>query len=472
MEESASGRPDVPCDRPREAGLAVPDRCLGYNEGVIARPPLSPGPYLVVGLARSGVAAALALRARGEEVTGTDSHAVAPDVRERLTSAGVVMRDGEAGTDSLAGVRTVVKSPGVPREAPVVAAALAGGLTVMGELELGWRLLEHEFVAVTGSNGKTTTVELLGHIHRRAGAPVIVAGNVGTALASLPGTLEPGAVIVCEASSFQLEDTLAFAPEAAVLLNLAEDHLDRHHTFAAYREAKLRVFAHQPPGAIAVVPVDFGAAGGEATRVTFGPGGNLAERGGQLAWRGEAFMHVDEIRLPGAHNRENAMAAAAVALARGLAADAVREGLATFAGVAHRLETVATIDGVAYVNDSKATNVASAVVGVASFPRGVHLIAGGSDKGSDYSPLVRPVAQHATAVYLIGETAAAMHSALKAGSVPIHEAGDLEHAVVAAHAAARPGDTVLLSPGCASYDQYRSYEERGDHFRALVAQLA
>jgi UDP-N-acetylmuramoylalanine--D-glutamate ligase len=183
-------------------------------------------------------------------------------------------------------------------------------------------------------------------------------------------------------------------------------------------------------------------------------------------------MDVGEIRLPGAHNRENAMAAAAVSLARGIAADAVREGLATFAGVTHRLETVAILDGVAYVNDSKATNVASATVGIASFPRGVHLIAGGSDKGSDYSPLVAPVAKHADAVYLIGETAPAMHSALASSGVPIHETGDLERAVAAAHAAARPGDTVLLSPGCASYDQYRNYEERGDHFKALVAQLA
>jgi UDP-N-acetylmuramoylalanine--D-glutamate ligase len=182
-------------------------------------------------------------------------------------------------------------------------------------------------------------------------------------------------------------------------------------------------------------------------------------------------MEVSEIRLPGAHNRENAMAAAAVSLARGIGAEAVREGLATFAGVAHRLETVATVDGVAYVNDSKATNVASAMVGIASFPRGVHLIAGGSDKGSDYSPLVKPVREHASAVYLIGETAGAMHSALVAAGIPIHEAGNLERAVAAAHAAARPGDTVLLSPGCASYDQYRNYEERGDHFRALVARL-
>ena len=491
--------------RPRRRGTGRRDRGrrgpedvghLGYNEGVIARPPLPPGPYLVVGLARSGVAAALALRERGEAVTGTDSRAVDRAVRERLAAAGVPVRDGEQGTAALDGVATVVKSPGVPREAPVVAAALARGLTVMGELELGWRLLEHEFVAVTGSNGKTTTVELLGHVHRCAGVPVVVAGNVGTALASLPGTLEPGTVVVCEASSFQLEDTLAFAPDAAVLLNLAEDHLDRHHTFANYRDAKLRVFAHQPPGAVAVVPAgaEFAAvgraaaahepagiggarpgdvpAGGEAVRVTFGAGGDVAERDGRLTWRGSPFMDAAEIRLPGAHNRENAMAAAAVALARGLAPEAVREGLATFAGVPHRLETVATLGGVAYVNDSKATNVASAAVGIGSFAGGVHLIAGGSDKGSDYSPLVAPVRDHVAAVYLIGETATPMHSALKPSGVPIHECGDLERAIAAAHAAARPGDAVLLSPGCASYDQYRNYEERGDHFRALVAQLA
>ncbi len=454
---------------------------------MIARPPLPAGPYLVVGLARSGVAAALALRARGEAVTGTDGRVVDASVREALVAAGVDVRDGEAGVDVLDGIAAVVKSPGVPREATVVAAALERGLVVIGELELGWRLLEHEFIAVTGSNGKTTTVELLGHIHRCAGLPVVVAGNVGTALASLAGTLEPGTVIVCEASSFQLEDTIAFAPEAAVLLNLAEDHLDRHHTFANYRDAKLRVFAHQPPGTIAVVPAGgdddaAGAggarggvadgAGGEATRVTFGPGGDLSAQGGELLWRGHRFMAAAEIRLPGAHNLENAMAAAAVALARGVDQAAVREGLATFAGVPHRLDTVATIGGVAYVNDSKATNVASAVVGISSFDHGVHLIAGGSDKGSDYAPLIAPVARHAAAVYLIGETAPAIRRTLEtAAPVPLHDCGDLERAVAAAHAAARPGDTVLLSPGCASYDQYRSYEERGAHFRALVAQL-
>src|SRR3954469_17097723 len=240
--------------------------------GVIPRPPLPAAPFLVVGLARSGVAAALALVERGRTVIGTDARVVDDEIRGRLTGAGVTVRDGEAGVDLLGGIEAVVKSPGVPQEAPVIAAARAAGVTVIGELELGWRLLENEFLALTGSNGKTTTVELLGHVHHEAGLPVVVAGNVGTPLATLPGTLAPDALVVCEASSFQLEDTEAFAPETAVLLNLAEDHLDRHGTFAAYRAAKLQVFAHQPPGTLAVVPAGLALedAGGAAQRVTFG----------------------------------------------------------------------------------------------------------------------------------------------------------------------------------------------------------
>jgi UDP-N-acetylmuramoylalanine--D-glutamate ligase len=441
---------------------------------VIARPPLPPGPFVVVGLARSGVAAALALRERGAEVVATDARALDDQVRARLAGAGVAVRDGEDGVGALAGARTVVKSPGVPLQAAAVVAARDRGLEVIGEVELGWRLAPHEFLGVTGSNGKTTTVELLGHVHRCAGVPVVVAGNVGTPLVSLAGTLAPDTLVVCELSSFQLEDTTAFAPETAVLLNLTEDHLDRHGTFAAYRAAKLQIFARQPADARAVVPagLPLDDAGGAAARITFGdPPADLAYVGGELRWAGETLMRADEVRLPGAHNRENAMAAAAACLARGVPAEAVREGLATFAGVPHRLETVATVAGVGYVNDSKATNVASAEVGLAAFPGGVHLIAGGSRKGSDYRPLAAPVAQRCRAVYLIGETAPDLRAALAPAGVPLHDCGDLERALGAAHAAARPGDSVLLSPACASYDQYRSYEERGDHFRSLVAAL-
>src|SRR4051794_12383976 len=234
------------------------------------RPPLPPGPLLVVGLARSGVAAAIALRATGAAVSGCDAGAVGEEGRATLTAAGVPVHERTDGVALLQGVATLVKSPGVPQEAPVVQAARARGIRVVGELEVGWRLLPHEVIAITGSNGKTTTTELVGAIHRAAGLPVAVAGNVGTALSSLAGTLSPGTVVVCECSSFQLEDTEAFAPEAAVLLNLAPDHLDRHGTFEAYRAAKLRLFARQDPSAIAVLPVGLDA-GGAARRVRFAP---------------------------------------------------------------------------------------------------------------------------------------------------------------------------------------------------------
>ena len=438
--------------------------------GVINRPPLPPGPFLVVGLARSGIGAALALRARGGEVAGCDAQAVGEAVRAELEAAGIPVHAPSEGVDLLAAASTVVKSPGVPQEAPVVAAARRQGHRVIGELEIGWRLLTNEFIAVTGSNGKTTTVELIGHVHRAADRAVVVAGNVGTSVTSLPGSLRHDAVVVCEASSFQLEDTEAFAPEAAVLLNLAEDHLDRHGSVEAYRAAKLRAFALQPPEALAVAPAELTASlGGDAERVTFGAGGDMEHREGRLWWRGEALIDAGDIRLRGAHNRENAMAAAAVCLARGLPADAVRDGLATFGGVPHRLEEIATVDGVLYVNDSKATNVASAVVGLESFAPGtVHAILGGRGKHGDYTPLAKAVAESARAVYLIGEAAAELADALSATGVPLQDCGDLERAVAAARAAAGPGDVVLLSPACASYDQYRSFEERGDHFRALV----
>src|SRR5215217_6807269 len=232
------------------------------------RPPLPPGPFLIVGLARSGRAVARALRARGERVVGCDAGAVDGAARDELERAGVAVHESTGGPALLDGVATVVKSPGVPQDAPVVQAARARGLPVVGELELGWRLVPNDVIAITGSNGKTTTTELVGQIHRAAGVPVAVAGNVGTALSSLAGKLDRAAVVVCEASSFQLEDTVAFAPEAAVLLNLTPDHLDRHGTFAAYRDAKLRIFAHQDASVLAVVPAGLDH-GGPARRIEF-----------------------------------------------------------------------------------------------------------------------------------------------------------------------------------------------------------
>jgi UDP-N-acetylmuramoylalanine--D-glutamate ligase len=465
------------------------------------RPPLPPGPFLIVGLARSGRALGPVLRALGEDVTGCDSGRADAAVLAELDAAGIAAHESTDGVGLLHGVATVVKSPGVPQDAPVLRAARERGLLVTGELELGWRLVPNDVIAITGSNGKTTTTELVGQIHREAGLPVAVAGNVGTALSSLAGRLDPAAVVVCEASSFQLEDTVAFAPDAAVLLNLTPDHLDRHGTFGAYRDAKLRIFANQDPGALAVVPAGFDH-GGAARRVEFAspmrsgagaaggpgaPGGAGAAGGadaaggagaagaadlviadGHLAWRGEPVVAVEEIRLRGAHNLENSMAAAAVTLARGVDPDAVRAALAGFAGVAHRLEEVARIDGVLYVDDSKATNVASAVVGIRSFPGGVHAILGGRGKQEDYAPLAAAVAERCAAAYLIGEEAQRLRAALEPAGVPLRDSGELERAMAEARAAAAPGEVVLLSPACASYDQYRSFEERGAHFKALA----
>jgi UDP-N-acetylmuramoylalanine--D-glutamate ligase len=436
---------------------------------MIARPPLPAGPFVVVGLARSGVAVALALRARGAEVVGCDAGTVSDDVRAELEGAGVRVAAPSDGLGLLARASTVIKSPGVPREAPIVAVALREGLRVLGELEIGWRLLGNDFVAVTGSNGKTTTAELIGHIHRTAGRAVTVAGNVGTALTTLTGTIDPAAVVVCEASSFQLEDTEAFAPDAAVLLNIVEDHLDRHGTLAAYRRAKLRAFGRQPAGTIAVAPPDLvDDLGGEGTRITFGAGGDLDHRDGRLWWHSEPLLATSDIRLRGAHNRENAMAAAAVCLARGVEPAAVREALATVAGVPHRLEEVADRGGVLWVNDSKATNVASTLVALRSFAGGVHVILGGQGKGQDFTPLAPVVADRCVAVHLIGEAAGELREVLAGTAVPLHDSGDLATAVARAGSEAEPGEVVLLSPACASFDQFRDFEARGEAFRSLV----
>jgi UDP-N-acetylmuramoylalanine--D-glutamate ligase len=430
-------------------------------------------------LARSGVSAALALRARGEEVIGCDTGAPGTAQLDaaagRLSQAGVEVQLDASGDALAARAGTLIKSPGVPQNAPVVVAARAHGLPVLGELELAWRLVLNPFVAVTGTNGKTTTTEWIGHIHREAALPVAVVGNVGIAATSLVGSVSAAATVVCEASSFQLEDTEYFAPEVAVLLNLEPDHLDRHPTYEDYVAAKLRIFANQGNDDIAVAPdeLDVEDLGGCARRVTFGPtpSAELSERAGQLWWAEEPLMAADEISLPGAHNRLNGMAAAAACLARGVDRDAVTAGLRTFAGVAHRLELIRVRDGVAFVNDSKATNVASTLVALRSYAGGVHLIAGGTGKQQDFSPLAPVVAERCAAVYLIGQASSDLAAALSPSDVPIHELGDLERALGAAARAARAGDTVLLSPACASYDQYQNFEARGDHFRSLVGAL-
>ena len=366
----------------------------------------------------------------------------------------------------------------------MISAALERGIAVVGELELAWRAIPNRFVAVTGTNGKTTTVELLGHLYRTAGEPVAVAGNVGTPLSELAGELDPDATVVCECSSFQLEDSVAFAPECAVFLNLAPDHLDRHADLDAYLAAKLRIFANQGNDDLAVYNGDDAALagvdlGGCARRVAFchgaGPDCEISLSEGTIFYDGEPLFGVEELGLFGEHNVANAMAAAAAALSMGLDRDAVREGLRSFAGVPHRLEQVAAkLGGVRFVNDSKATNVASAVVGLSAFEGGVHAILGGSEKGDSFAPLLDPIRERCAACYLTGAVAgrlaAELAPAVEAG-IPLHRCADLEEAVRRAAAAARPGEVVLLSPACASFDAFRDFEERGERFRQIVGEL-
>jgi UDP-N-acetylmuramoylalanine--D-glutamate ligase len=443
---------------------------------VKSRPDLPPGPYLIVGLARSGIAAALALRARGEEVLGVD--AGTPGGLEVLVEAGVDVHLREQGVTLLERARTLVKSPGVPAQTPAIVQARSHGMPVIGELELAWRLLPNEFIAVTGTNGKTTTVELVGHIHREAGLAVAVAGNVGTALSGLDGRINEHVTIACEASSFQLEDTLAFAPEAAVLLNLTPDHLDRHGTLDAYLAAKLEVFARQKNEDLAVVPAEFKPEGlpGGARRVNFGsnPAAQLSVRNGTLYWQGQTLLASSELSLRGRHNLENAMAAAAVCLARGVDVEAVRAGLRSFAGVPHRLEHVADREGVLFVNDSKATNVASTLVALEAMAAEhlpVHLILGGQAKAQDFTALRGPVSAGCRAVYLIGEDANLIEQAIAGEQSNVYMCGELDHALSLAAATAVRGEVVLLSPGCASFDQFADFEARGECFRELVQQL-
>ena len=389
-----------------------------------------PERVLVLGLARSGLAAAAALERRGVEV---------------------VRADRELGNDVdlslLEDVGVLVKSPGVPAEAPLVVAARERGIPVWSEIELASRLLPNPILGVTGTNGKTTTAEWLGFM---LGTPV--AGNVGRALSELDGEVEPERLVVVELSSFQLEDIHRFRPRIAVLLNLEPDHLDRHGSYEAYRDAKLRIFENQTEADTAVVP----------------RGLDLEVRAQRIEFAADDPLPA-EPSLRGLHNRENAAAAVAAARAAGAGEEEIARGLRDFRGVPHRLELVAQRGGVQYVNDSKATNVAAALRALAAYEdEPVRLILGGSRKGEDFAQLAAALGPNVRAVYVIGETADEL-----AGVIPGRSqwAGDLATAVERAARAAQPGEVVLLSPACASYDQFRDFEERGEEFKRLVANL-
>jgi UDP-N-acetylmuramoylalanine--D-glutamate ligase len=407
-----------------------------------------PARALVVGLARSGLAAAAALAGCGVEVVASDR---SPDVDAgRLGGLGVELRLGTEEEALLEGVELVVKSPGVPAESPLVSGARSRGIAVWSEVELGYRLLPGgaRLIGVTGTNGKTTTTELLGAILRAAGRDVEVAGNVGRPLTDAALTAAADSWLVCELSSFQLEDVHNLSCDVAVLLNLEPDHLDRHGTFEAYREAKLRIFER---ARAKVVPPGFGIDG-----IEFSADDDLPA----------------EPLIPGRHNRENAAAATAAARVAGVPDDAIGKGLRTFPGVAHRLELVRELQGVRWINDSKATNTAAASRGVAAYDAPLRLILGGSLKGEDFEPFVRDLPASVRSIYLVGAGSDELAAALDATGRAYVRAGDIATAVSQAATDAEPGDVVLLSPACASYDQFANFEERGDTFRRLVEELS
>ena len=401
---------------------------------------------LVVGLGRTGEAAALALAARGVEVRAADR---ATDVDAgRLAAAGVEVFLGTEEDELLEDVDVVVKGPGVPGNAPPVAAARSRGIPVWSEIELGYRLLPgNPLLGVTGTKGKTTTVRLLGAIFEAAGRHAVLAGNEHTPLSEIALDVDPAAWVVCELSSFALADVETFACDVAVLLNLEPDHLDHHGSFEAYRDAKLRIFER---AGIRVVPRGFGLDG--------------------IEFSGDDELPA-EPAIPGPHTRENAAAATAAARAARIGDEAIAAAIASFRGVPHRLELVAERNGVRFVNDSKATNTAAARRALVSYEAPVHVILGGSRKGETFDELAAALRGRGRA-YLIGETADELAAALQAADVPFERCGDLASAVRAAAAAARAGEIVLLSPACASYDQFRNFEERGETFRRLVRELA
>jgi UDP-N-acetylmuramoylalanine--D-glutamate ligase len=393
-----------------------------------------PNRALVLGLARQGRAAADALARRGVEV---------------------VEADRKLGNDQdlslLDGVEVLVKSGGVPNEAPLAASALERRIPIWSDVEVGYRVLPNPILGITGTKGKTTTTALLAET---MGVPAV--GNIGFALCALDGEVEPGVLVACELSSFQLEHVDTFRPRIAVLLNLEADHLDRHGTQDAYRGAKLRIFENQTDDDVAIVPRGFGPVPGRGRRLEFSADDELPA----------------EPRLRGLHNRANAAAAVAAARAVGLADDAIARGLEAFRGVEHRLEVVGEVGGVVYVNDSIATNVFATRAALAAYAdTPVHLILGGRAKGESFEPLAAAIRPNVRGIHLVGEAADELAQALGRAGLAADRAGDLPTAFSAAVAAAVPGDVVLLSPACASFDQYANFEERGEDFRRLVRTL-
>jgi len=445
---------------------------------------------LVVGLGKSGVASALFMKKHGAKVTVSDTKS-GDELRNEipvLLDNGITVETGGHGDRTFRGQDLIVVSPGVPVDAPPLAQARSLGESVIGEIELAAQFLPGPIVAITGSNGKTTTTTLTGEIMVAAGFPTLVGGNIGTPAISLAERAKSETVIVLEISSFQLETVQTFRPKVAVVLNITPDHLDRHRTFEIYTDAKARIFENQHGSDFAVLNADDPTCVTLASRTrskvfwfsrqkevqqgAWVRDGNIVFRDGSSQTE---IMQVSEIPLKGAHNLENVLAAVCAAALMGCAPSKIRQAVQNFKAVEHRLEYTATIHGVDYYNDSKATNVDATIKALESFPANIHLILGGKDKGSDYTVLNDLLRQRVKRVYTIGAAAAKIESQIvssKNGGPEVVHAETLDNAIRKAHTAAQPGDVVVLAPACASFDQFKNYEHRGQVFKEIVKGLA
>ncbi|HXN28030.1 MAG TPA: UDP-N-acetylmuramoyl-L-alanine--D-glutamate ligase [Candidatus Acidoferrales bacterium] len=437
---------------------------------------------LVVGLARTGIVTSLFSAGYGATVSATDERPESElaETAAQLRAAGVKLELGGHVDAAFLDQDLIIVSPGVPAKLPPLELARAQGIPVWSEIELAWRFLRGKLVAITGSNGKTTTTALLAHILQTSDIPTLVGGNIGTPLLALVERSTDPAVTVAEISSFQLETIDKFRPEIGVLLNLTPDHLDRHGTFEEYASAKMRMFENQLERDMAVLNAD----DPEITKrmpakphiFWFSRQKRVATgaflRDNEIIFRNEGSEAVlarrDQIPLRGEHNVENVLAACAAAYLAGATPAAIANGVKSFSGVEHRLEFAGEFAGVQFYNDSKATNVDAAVKAIAAFPGPLVVILGGKDKGSPYTPLRDWLHDRARLALLIGEAAPKIALDLE-GVVEIRQAGTLERALQLAFAAAQPGDTVLLAPACSSFDQFQNYEQRGRAFKELVA---
>jgi UDP-N-acetylmuramoylalanine--D-glutamate ligase len=442
---------------------------------------------LVVGLGKSGLAAALFLRHRGALVTVSDVRSAEALAKEipALIEEGIMVEAGGHGLLTFRRQDLIVVSPGVPLDTPELTQVKSFGLPVIGELELAARFLKGKILAVTGSNGKTTTTTLLGEILSAAGLPTLVGGNIGVPVVALIDSSTDKSWSVLEVSSFQLESTDEFHPSIAVILNITPDHLDRHGSFESYARAKERIFAKQTAEDSLVLNADnipsAEAASRSAARIFWFSVEHPVQQGawleqGYVVYRAtadaatEKVMLLSAIPLKGAHNVENVLAAVVAARLAGASADVIRKVIEEFRAVEHRLEYVATHNGVEFYNDSKATNVDATAKAIAAFSSGIHLILGGKDKNSDYTQLAELLRERVCAVYTIGAAAAKIESHLR-GVVSIHSCETLDKAINAAASAAHPGEVVLLAPACSSFDQFENYEQRGHVFKDIVKEL-